>query len=137
MLVLVVEPDDDVRDDLVSYLVVPNFLIETADTEERAIMKAVLVAPDVILLDIDRPRAGAWTILRRLKSSLHTRTVPILCLSRRRDRRTRERIFGAGCDLLIHPFTPEALVAAVRAARRPARLTRPRRPRLRVPLPAR
>jgi DNA-binding response OmpR family regulator len=136
MLVLIVEPDEDERELLASYLVGENFLLETARDAGQAMAKAVLIAPDVVLLNLDLPHAGAWEIFRRLRSSVHTSSIPVIGLSSRPGPALRARAQMARCGLLGRPFSPEDLVAAVRSARRPARrVARAGGRRLRFPPP--
>jgi DNA-binding response OmpR family regulator len=136
MLVLIAGPDEDDLDRLASYLVVENFLLETARTSEQAIAKAVLVAPDVVLLDLDWPREVAWQTFLRLRSSLHTSSIPVVGIASHARPALRARAQVAGCSLLQRPFSQEELVAAIRGVRPPVR----RRPRaggrrLRIPHP--
>jgi CheY-like chemotaxis protein len=119
MLVLLVEGDEETRVRLARAFAGRGMLVETAANGTQAVTKATLVAPDAIVMDLALPRGDGWTAVSRLKSSLHTSSVPILAMSARVGPQARLRVLEAGCEAVIaKPCAPEDVIAALRSLTR-------------------
>jgi two-component system phosphate regulon response regulator PhoB len=77
------------------------------------------ILPDVILLDWMLPGESGLTLARRWRSSVRTKTVPILMLTARGDEADRVAGLDAGADdYIVKPFSPRELLARIRAVLR-------------------
>src|SRR5207247_7495077 len=78
--------------------------------------KIVAKPPDVLVLDVMLPHVDGLEICRRLRADEKTSGIPIIMLTARGDE--SERIVGleiGADDYLAKPFSPNELVARVRA----------------------
>jgi DNA-binding response OmpR family regulator len=79
MKVLLADDDADTTTRIESYLKQQGHKVIVARDAMRAIMTALRQPPDAILLDVTIPRLGLQ-VLRQLKNSVNTATVPIIVL---------------------------------------------------------
>jgi two-component system phosphate regulon response regulator PhoB len=87
-----------------------------AETAQRELDE---ILPDVILLDWMLPGESGLTLARRWRSSVRTKTVPILMLTARGDEADRVAGLDAGADdYIVKPFSPRELLARIRAVLR-------------------
>ena len=78
MLLLLLQHEVDARRQLASFLSERGVRVETAVTGTQAVNKAILIAPDAIVIDVDAP--DGEDAAKRLKRSLVTRRIPIVAL---------------------------------------------------------
>ena len=73
--------------------------------------------PDLVVLDINMPGGTGLDVLRRLKMSTKTKSVPVVVLTANTDKSLPEQARALGAThFLTKPVDPDALVAAVREA---------------------
>lgn len=89
--------------------------IHAAGDGEDGFNKAVLVQPDLILLDLVMPKMDGFATCRLLKHHPKTRRIPILFLSAANevDKRIEGLTLGA-VDFIGKPFVEEEVIARVR-----------------------
>ena len=111
--VLVVEPDDSLREHIVAALSEAGYQVST---DYREGMKAVLALdPDVVILGADPPQLDCCDLLSEIKGSEHTRNIRVVMLSPGGPaERTRGLDLGAD-DVLSLPFDPQELRSRVRS----------------------
>ena len=81
--------------------------------------KAVLLLPDLILLDVDMPQPDGFEVCRQLKADSRTVAIPVVFLTGATS--TDEKIKGlelGATDYITKPFEPAELRARVRASLR-------------------
>jgi len=105
---------------LVNYnLTKENFEVEETADGEEAITMIGERSPDLLLLDWMLPRLSGIEICRRLRRSPSTQKLPIIMLTARSEEHDRIRGLNCGADDYISkPFSPNELVARVRAVLR-------------------
>jgi len=84
-----------------------------------ALKMAVLIQPDLILLDVDMPEMNGFDVCRLLKTDLATRDIPVIFVTAATS--MDERICGfdlEAVDYVTKPFDPAELYARVRVALR-------------------
>ena len=110
--VLVVEPDNSLREHIVAALREAGYEVSTDDREG---MKAVLaLEPDLVILGADPPQLDCCDLLSEIKGSEHTRNMRVVMLSPGGSaERTRGLDLGAD-DVLSLPFDPQELRSRVR-----------------------
>jgi len=70
-----------------------------------------------VLLNLNMPPPDGHEVLRVIRSSEHTRSLPVVVLTAQRDEHSALTSFGLGAtDFLPKPFTPPQLNARIRAS---------------------
>ena len=110
---LVVEPDDRLRDAIVTVLSDAGYEVST-DYEQG--IKAVLAFnPDGVIMGADPPQLDCCDLLSEIKGSEHTQNIRVVMLSPGGSaERTRGLDLGAD-DVLSLPFDPHELLSRVRS----------------------
>ena len=114
--VLVVEDDPDIAELVARYLDKAGFSSERETSGREALKRIAEKPPDVLVLDLMLPHVDGLEICRRLRADESTAGIPIIMLTARGDE--SERIVGlelGADDYLAKPFSPNELVARVRA----------------------
>lgn len=115
-LVLIAEDFEDARELYRDYLQFSGFDVETATNGREAIEQAVLLQPDLILMDASMPVLDGWQATRELKANPSTRHIPVLALTAHAFDDARQEARAVGCDGFVpKPCLPDDLVARVRS----------------------
>jgi len=126
--ILVVEDDPDIAALVDRYLDKAGFLSELVGSGRDALTAVATRPPDLIILDLMLPQVDGLEVCRVLRGNEATAGLPIIMLTARADE--SERIVGlelGADDYLAKPFSPNELIARVRALLR--RAHRPSGPR--------
>lgn len=121
--ILVVEDDRDIAELVGRYLEKAGFAVELLPSGRDAIAALAARPPDVLVLDLMLPGVDGLEICRAARSNPRTANIPIIMVTARAEE--SERIAGlenGADDYLAKPFSPNELVARVRALLR--RVTR-------------
>ena len=119
--VLVVEDDPDIAELVARYLEKAGYTTARVSSGRDALDAVRAKAPDLIVLDLMLPHVDGLEVCRLLRANDHTASIPIIMLTARADE--SERIVGlemGADDYLAKPFSPNELVARVRALLRRA-----------------
>jgi two-component system alkaline phosphatase synthesis response regulator PhoP len=119
--ILVVEDDPDIAELVTRYLDKAGFSTERAASGKDALAAIAVKAPDLIVLDLMLPHVDGLEVCRRIRASEQTAGMPIIMLTARAEE--SERIVGlelGADDYIAKPFSPNELVARVRALLRRA-----------------
>jgi len=114
--VLIVEDDPDIAQLVARYLEKAGFTAERAVNGRDALDAIAERAPDVLVLDLMLPHVDGLDVCRRVRANERTAAIPIVMLTARAEE--SERIVGleiGADDYLAKPFSPNELVARVRA----------------------
>jgi diguanylate cyclase (GGDEF)-like protein len=109
-----------VVDDETSNLMVLNRLLSahyavfTAKSGEEALDRAAEDPPDLILLDIIMPGMDGFEVLRRLKESSDTGSIPVIVITGLDNEFDEEKGLRLGAaDYIVKPFKPSIVLARV------------------------
>jgi DNA-binding response OmpR family regulator len=123
--ILIVEDDPDIAELVARYLDKAGFTTERAASGRDAMHVISQRPPELVVLDLMLPHMDGLEVCRLLRSHDATVAMPIIMLTARGEE--SERIVGlelGADDYLAKPFSPNELVARVRAllrrAQRPA-----------------
>jgi DNA-binding response OmpR family regulator len=119
--ILIVEDDPDIAELVARYLDKAGFTTERAATGRDALRSIAARLPDLVVLDLMLPQVDGLEVCRAVRGSEATAALPIIMLTARADE--SERIVGlelGADDYLAKPFSPNELVARVRALLRRA-----------------
>jgi len=114
--VLIVEDDPDISELVARYLDKAGYTTTRVASGRAALDAVRSKPPDLIVLDVMLPQIDGLEVCRLLRADEKTAAVPIIMLTARADE--SERIVGlemGADDYLAKPFSPNELVARVRA----------------------
>ncbi|MBC8173584.1 MAG: response regulator [Chitinophagales bacterium] len=111
--ILICEDDEGIAD-LCKYILEPeNYDVVTLNNCNLVLEKIRERKPDVILLDLWMPGMDGESILQILKTTEHTKDIPVIIMSANNDIRTISERAGAN-DYLMKPFDIHTLKQKVK-----------------------
>ncbi len=114
--VLIVEDDGDIAALIAHYLEKAGYTAETITDGGRALTQARDTRPDLVILDLMLPGLSGLEVCKALRADNGTAGLPIIMLTARGEE--SERILGLDVgadDYVVKPFSPNELMARVRA----------------------
>jgi DNA-binding response OmpR family regulator len=120
--ILIVEDDEDIAQLLAHTLRKAGFTTEVLLSGSDAVARVRHAAPALLLLDLMLPGMDGLEICRTLRAEARTAAVPIIMLTARAEESDRIAGLELGADdYITKPFSPNEVVARVRALLRRAR----------------
>ena len=99
-----------------------GFAVSEAHDGEEALLQLKEGKPDAVLLDWMLPRLSGLELCRQIRRSPALRDVPIIMLTARGEEGDRVRGLDSGADdYVVKPFSPNELIARLKAVIRRAR----------------
>ena len=124
--ILVAEDDRDIAELISHYLKKSGWSSHVAATGDEALAYARTHSVDAIVLDLMLPGIDGLEVCRALRSDRATAPVPVIMLTARADEQDRIRGLELGADdYVAKPFSPNELVARIRAILRRTRRSAP------------
>lgn len=122
--ILVIEDEEDILALVHFNLVRAGFRVECAMNGEEGFQKARDLQPDLVVLDLMLPGMDGLEVCRRLRKSPDTKSCPVIMLTAKGEEADIVQGLELGADdYLPKPFSPQVLLARVRAIlRRNARV---------------
>jgi two-component system, OmpR family, alkaline phosphatase synthesis response regulator PhoP len=114
--ILVAEDDRDIADLVAHYLTRAGWRAHIAISGDEALASARRTPADLIILDVMLPGLSGLEVCRALRADTKTAAIPIIMLTARAEE--SDRIIGleiGADDYISKPFSPNELVARVRA----------------------
>jgi DNA-binding response OmpR family regulator len=122
MHILIAEDDADIAALIAHYMTKAGWDAHVAHTGDEALAYAARRRPDLIVLDLMLPGMSGLEVCRSLRADRLTAHLPIIMVTARADE--TDRIFGlemGADDYVAKPFSPNELVARIRAVMRRVR----------------
>jgi two-component system, OmpR family, alkaline phosphatase synthesis response regulator PhoP len=119
--ILIVEDDKDIAALIAHFVERNGYGFEIVADGGRALTMAREAPPDLVILDLMLPGLGGLEVCKALRDDNRTAALPIIMLTARGEE--SERILGLDSgadDYIVKPFSPNELVARVRALLRRA-----------------
>lgn len=119
--ILIVEDEKDIVEVLRANLEVEGFAVESVGDGAVGLARIEKSPPDLLILDLMLPGLPGLEVCKRIRSEPRLQRLPILMLSARGQE--ADRIVGlelGGDDYVTKPFSPQELVARVKALLRRA-----------------
>ena len=116
MRILIIEDDADIAALIAHYLEKAGYASESVSDGGRALATARETPPDLIILDLMLPGLNGLEVCKALRLDNRTAALPIIMLTARGEE--SERILGLDSgadDYVVKPFSPNELIARVRA----------------------
>jgi DNA-binding response OmpR family regulator len=116
MTILVAEDDRDIADLITHYFTKQGWTAHIAGAGDDALAYAKRHPVDLVILDLMMPGLSGLEVCRALRGDKDTEAIPIIMVTARADE--TDRILGLDIgadDYIAKPFSPNELVARVRA----------------------
>src|SRR5688572_9420918 len=126
MHILVAEDDRDIADLIVHYLQKAGWSTHVTASGDEALAHARRQPVDLVVLDVMLPGLSGLEVCRALRAEKTTAGIPIIIVTARAEE--TDRIVGleiGADDYLSKPFSPNELVARIRALMRRTQRTEP------------
>ena len=121
--ILVIEDDDQVRENIAEILELEDFEAITAENGFIGVQLATEKLPDLIICDVMMPELDGYGVLKALRQNPATAAIPFIFLTAKAERHDLRQGMNLGADdYLTKPFTPGELrqVIAIRLAKQAA-----------------
>ena len=121
--ILVIEDDDQVRENIAEILELEDFEATTAENGFIGVQLAIEKLPDLIICDVMMPELDGYGVLKALRQNPATAAIPFIFLTAKAERHDLRQGMNLGADdYLTKPFTPDELrqVIAIRLAKQAA-----------------
>jgi DNA-binding response OmpR family regulator len=126
MHILIAEDDHDIAELISHYLTKAGWSVHLAPTGDGALAYIRNHPVDVVILDLMLPGMSGFEVCKALRSERATAHLPVLMLTARTDEHDRVKGLELGADDYISkPFSPNEVVARVRAVVRRVRRSEP------------
>jgi two-component system alkaline phosphatase synthesis response regulator PhoP len=126
MHILIAEDDHDIAELISHYLTKAGWSVYVASTGDQALAYVRNHEVDVVILDLMLPGMSGFEVCKALRAERTTAHLPVLMLTARTEEADRVKGLELGADDYISkPFSPNELVARVRAVVRRARRAEP------------
>lgn len=124
--ILVAEDDPDIGSLLAHYLQRAGFEADMVASGRDVLPRIKRAPPDLLLLDIMLPGLDGLEVCRSVRSDPHTAAIPIIMVTAKGEE--SDRIVGlelGADDYITKPFSPNEVIARIRALLRRAQRTGP------------
>ena len=112
--ILIIEDNEDVRENTADILKLSNYSVDTAENGKIGIGKAKQLLPDVIICDIMMPELDGYDVLRELNKNRKTASIPFIFLTAKSDKTDMRKGMNLGADdYLTKPFNEKELLEAI------------------------
>ena len=112
--ILIIEDNQDVRENTAEILELANYEVCTAEDGEKGVALAKLIQPDVIICDIMMPEMNGYDVLLYLNKDKKTAGIPFIFLTAKTERTDVRKGMNLGADdYLTKPFEENELLDAV------------------------
>ena len=119
--ILIVEDDPDIAELVARYLDKAGFITDRTASGREALKMIAAKPPELLVLDLMLPHVDGLEICRVVRADEATAAIPIIMLTARAEESARIVGLELGADdYLAKPFSPNELVARVRALLRRA-----------------
>lgn len=115
MKILIIDDEGDLANLLRINLEIEGFECNVAKDGQEGIEKAILVQPDLILLDIRMPVIDGYGVLAELKKNQETSKIPvIMCTTIKGEENIKKAHDLGASDYIVKPFEPREILAKIR-----------------------
>lgn len=115
--VLVIEDNPDNMLLISDILEANDYSVLQAETGLKGIEMAEENLPDFIILDIQLPDIDGYAVLKKLRASEKTQSIPVIAMTSYAMAGDRERLLNAGCNAYVEkPIDPGKVMDQIRQA---------------------
>lgn len=112
--ILVIEDDDEIRDEIIDVLKLKGFMTEGASNGRIGLESVKKIHPDLILCDIDMPELNGYGVLKELQQDRDLADIPFIFLTALSSMDNLRKGMNLGADdYLTKPLQVDQLLAAI------------------------
>lgn len=112
--ILIIEDNNDIRENVVEILELTGYEVESAENGKKGVDVALKFHPDVVLCDIMMPEMDGYDVLQALNTHPETQATPFIFLTAKAERTDVRRGMELGADdYLTKPFDDAELLRAI------------------------
>ena len=112
--ILLIEDNDELRDNTAEILELANYKVTTAENGKVGVEKALKSKPDLIICDIMMPVLDGYGVIHLLNKSPITASIPFIFLTAKSERTDLRKGMEMGADdYITKPFTEIELLNAI------------------------
>lgn len=112
--ILLIEDNDDIRDNTAEILELANYDVEVAENGKRGIEKALEFLPDLIICDIMMPELDGYGVLHAIQRNESIKNTPFIFLTAKTERSDFRKGMESGADdYITKPFDGTELLNAI------------------------
>lgn len=112
--ILVIEDNEDVRENLKELLELSGYFVETAVDGKQGVLRALQFIPDLVLCDVMMPALDGFGVLRIMSSKPTLNRTPFIFLTAKTDKQDIRKGMNLGADdYLVKPFDDVELLEAI------------------------
>lgn len=112
--ILVIEDQDDVRENIVELLELSNYQVDSASNGKEGVKKALSSPPNLILCDIMMPEMDGYEVLYLLTKNPETASLPFIFLTAKAEKTDFRKGMNMGADdYITKPFEEMELLGAI------------------------
>ncbi|MBD2465672.1 EAL domain-containing protein [Oscillatoria sp. FACHB-1407] len=112
--ILVIEDEAPIRENIVDILLIEGFEVAEAVCGATGLQLAMKLQPDLILCDVMMPNLDGYELLKILRKSPETATIPFIFLTAKTTKADfRQGMVTGADDYLTKPFTASELLEAI------------------------
>ncbi|WP_413160323.1 response regulator [Capilliphycus salinus ALCB114379] len=112
--ILVIEDESDVREIILDILEAEDFSVIGAENGQEGVKVAQEYLPDLIICDVMMPEMDGYDVLKKLRESKATSTIPFIFLTAKATRENLRQGMNLGADdYLTKPFSRKDLLGAI------------------------
>ena len=123
--VLVIEDNQDIRENTAEILELSNYSVTTASNGKEGVEQARLHKPDLILCDIMMPELDGYGVLHMIQKNPELQQTPFIFLTAKTEQSDMRKGMSLGADDYIpKPFDPTDLLNAIESRLKKAELVK-------------
>ncbi|MDO1513900.1 response regulator [Maribacter confluentis] len=112
--ILLIEDNDDVRENTADILELANYDVITAENGEIGIQKAKEFSPDLVICDIMMPQMDGFQVLQNFEKDMSMVSIPFIFLTAKTEREDIRTGMNLGADdYLTKPFEENELLGVI------------------------
>ncbi len=112
--ILVIEDQDDVRENIVELLELSNYKVDAAPDGKEGVKKALSNPPNLILCDIMMPEMDGYEVLYLITKNPETASLPFIFLTAKAEKADFRKGMNMGADdYITKPFEEMELLGAI------------------------
>ncbi len=112
--ILVIEDQDDVRDNIAELLNLSNYKTLTAENGRMGVKMALSEVPDLILCDIMMPEMDGYEVLYLIMKNPSTASIPFIFLTAKAEKEDFRKGMNLGADdYIVKPYQEIELLGAI------------------------
>ena len=113
--ILLIEDHTEIRENTTEILELEGYNVLTARNGKDGIDVAKSALPDLILCDVLMPEANGWEVIKELKATPATASIPFLFITASVEKREMQTGFDLGAIGYVRkPFEHEELITAIK-----------------------